>query len=346
MNKLITIVFLLSFVVALSHTAGIKVLPKSAAKHLKTCAWRSGWYAANTRIGYKGYAKKDKKKINSETKIFKNEMKGILTSKTINKIRDMFKYQGWNTANTRWGYKGDAKKDKKKVSNLYKDIKRSKELSSSLAKNIRAMGWKAAWHGANTRVGYRSDAKKDKKGFKKFYKKIYGKVQLVSMTFKTDDMVVLQEKPRVIFHKNYPNCGSIQQQSPVSTISETVQHTTTYSHSVGFEYTVSGEVSVSLIEDILGYSYSMSFTMSSSQEFSQSMSHTVHKEETFSIMVPPYSTYIGESTVHEVQVDVPYEMVFDFGGVQKTEYGAWNGVLMSQSVTHTYPAPVNRCSSG
>ena len=100
-------------------------------------------------------------------------MKGIISNGVADKIRHMFGYAGWHTANTRVGYYSDARRDKKKVNSLYNEIVNSGELSSSLASNLRSMGWAAAWYSANTRKGYTGDASKDKKKFNRYFNLIH-----------------------------------------------------------------------------------------------------------------------------------------------------------------------------
>lgn len=81
----------------------------------------------------------------------------------------------------------------------------------------------------------------------------------------------------------------------------------------------------------------MSTTFSSSESFAQSITRSVTRSERFSITVPPNATYYGKVTVTDFTADVPYDLVFDFGGVQKTVRGIWNGLVVSRSRSSIHP---------
>ena len=65
MNALITTLLLLSSVATLGYSAGINILPEDAATQLSRCAWRAGWYPANTRKGYSAEASRDRAAISN-----------------------------------------------------------------------------------------------------------------------------------------------------------------------------------------------------------------------------------------------------------------------------------------
>ena len=63
------------------------------------------------------------------------------------------------------------------------------------------------------------------------------------------------------------------------------------------------------------------------------MSSGTTKAYEFPLKVPGQSKYVAKATVHEAEMEVPYELVFDFGGTRKTIEGIWRGVAVS---TATY----------
>ena len=329
---------LLSTTIALGYCAGINILPRDAANELKDCAWRAGWYAANTRKGYRSDASSDYSTLTQRANSFKEKMDGIISAGTVDNIKEMFVYASWHTANTRWRYFSDASKDRSKVTNFYNKIKNSGELSSSLVSRIREMGWAAAWHGANTRVGYYNDARRDKEKFNDYSKKISGDVALVDVKF--HDFYAPKTVPKEVFDKKLVNCGS----TPLKTgykYTETIGRTISYTHQVGFEYTISHGFSAGISYGILnaGITLEASFKFSQSSTFSQSINQAKTKEYTFELTAAPHTTDIGKGVIHEATGSIPYDMVFDFQGVRKTIRGTWNGVAVSKVTVRQQEVP-------
>ena len=234
---LISTLFMLSTLFALGHSAGINILPQGAATELKHCASASGWYSSNIRWGYNGDARNDQNNIRRHTANFKRKMTGIISSGVVDKIKDMFKYSSWHTANTRVGYHSDARRDRDTVNRLYSEIVNSGELSATLVSNIRGMGWAAAWFSANTRIGYSADARNDARRLNEYFDSIRGSVELVRLNFLNDDLRVTETAPSVVFTKRLPNCGSTNLQTECS-YEENVGRTISYTHEVGFEYSI------------------------------------------------------------------------------------------------------------
>ena len=333
MNTIISTFLLLSTLAALVHTQGINILPQDAATELKECASAAGWYAANIRKGYSGTAAKAN--VKRHTANFKEKMAGIISSGTIDNIKDMFVYSSWYTANTRKGYSSDARRDRKRVNSEYNTIKNSGELSDSLIKDIHDMGWAAAWYAANKRAGYNRDAGRDEQKFTKHFDRIKGTVELVSVNFMTSDITERNFKtaPKVVIRKRLPNCGSTQLQT-VITYEESIGETVSFTREVGFEYTITAGFLAGFSFLGLGgeVTFETSFTFFSSSSFSESIEHTRTRSYTFILTAAPYTTNTGVATVYEATGSVPYEMVFDFQGVRKTVHGTWTGVAVSDAI--------------
>lgn len=63
---------------------------------------------------------------------------------------------------------------------LFADIITRGELSYTLARNIRDMGWAAAWYAANTRAQFSDDARSDKEMLNDLANKISSGTRLVA----------------------------------------------------------------------------------------------------------------------------------------------------------------------
>lgn len=305
----------------------MNVLPADVAEQMKWCAWRASWHCSNTRKGYKGDAGTDKVAFNDHADAFKMKSSDLLSAETCDNIKWMFWNAAWHTANTRWNYKQDAQKDKERMEEHYQNICRKKELSERLASDLKELGWSAAWYCANTRCGYTEDAKVDKAKFESFSQKIVGEVNLVAVNFFTDQAKMLKEKPVLLKRVPFPNEGDIEQ-SFTFRYERTEGKTSSWSNTLSFKFGVQVKFEAGFFK-FVGGEYQLSLEVSDSQTFSGSSSSSVTKEYTFPLRVPGHSTYVAEATVHEAEMEVPYEMVFDFGGEHKSIYGTWQGVATS-----------------
>ena len=329
MTKLISALLLLSTTVAFGYSAGINILSRDAANELKDCAWRAGWYAANIRKGYRSDANNDIETTKQRANNFKEKMYGIISAGTVDNIREMFIYSSWHTANTRAGYSSDARRDRRKVNNLYYRIRNSGELSSSLVNNIREMGWAAAWHCANTRVGYYNDARRDKERFNDYSRRISGDVALVGVKF--GQLYAPKIAPKEVFHKEFVNCGSTPLKSSYK-YTETMGKTTSYTHQVGFEYKISSGFSAGITYGGFqaGATFEASFGFSRSSTFSQSIHEAKTREFTYEFSAKPHTTNSVTGSIFEAMGSVPYQLVFDFQGVKKSVSGTWSGVAVTK----------------
>ena len=309
----------------------LNFLPVDVAEEIKKCAEAAAQSTANERFGSQGEADAQKVHWQEHAAAFTKQADGLLSKQMCGDIQYMFWFQAWRTANERKGYKSDAKNDIEKVDGYVKSIKSRGEIADYLADNIRNMGWNIAWYWANTLYGYNDDAKRDKAKLEADYSKIHGDVKLLDMKFYTDQAKVLQEKPKVVAEQTLPNETDIQQSMSFQ-FTTTRGTTTSVSTTIGFKYSVTESMEVGF-EGFGKFSVGISFELSSSTTFATSMSKSISKSYTFPLAVPPHTTYSAKGTVHETTMDVPYELVFDFGGAKRTISGMWKGVAVS---TATY----------
>ena len=184
---------------------------------------------------------------------------------------------------------------------------------------------------ANTKVGYRDDAVRDKANYEANYSKIHGDINLVGMNFNTDKAKTLTKKPKVVAQQSMVNNGSIQQSMEFD-FTVTQGTTKSSSHQIGFKYGVKIGFEASFFK-LVGEKYEASFEFSHNHTFSEAMNKGISKTYRFPLQVPPHTTYTAKGMVHEAEMEVPYELVFDFGGKKKSLYGIWKGVAVS---TATY----------
>ena len=307
----------------------LNILPIDVAEEIKKCAEAAAQSTANERFGSKGEADAQKVYWNEHAAEFTKKADGLLSKNICGNIQYMFWFQAWRTANERKGYRSDAKNDIKKVDEYQKTIKSQGEISDDLADNIRNMGWNIAWYWANTLYGYKDDAKRDKAKLEADYRKIHGEVKLVDVKFDIDKAKVLQEKPKMFAANTLPNHTDLNQSMSYQ-FKTTQGSTTSVSTTIGFEFSVTESMEVGF-EGIGKFSVGITFKLSSSTTFARSMSEQVSKSYSFPLVVPPHTTYIAEAMVHEATMDVPYELVFDFGGTKRTIPGVWKGVAVSSA---------------
>ena len=307
-----------------SSATKLNTLPVDIAKEMMECAKDAAQSTTNERFGSKGEADARKIKWKDHAANFKKLSDGILKKSTCSDIQYMFWYQAWRTANERKGYSTTS--DKKKISSYYNKIKKSGDLTSSLAANIKSMGGNIAWYYANKIYGYDDDAKRDKANYKSAYNKIHGEVTLKEMKFFINQADVKTEKPIVIAEQNLINNGDIDQMMEFS-FEVTEGSTSEISHEFGFTYGVTTGLTVGFggAEGSMEVSFEISATLS----LTESLSVGTAKTYRFPLSVPGQSTYKAVGTVTEVELDVPYELVFDFEGVEKSFFGTWKGVAVS-----------------
>ncbi len=109
--------------------------------------------------------------------------------------------------------------------------------------------------------------------------------------------------------------------------------TKSLSFTAGFKYGVTSAFEV-CFEGVGSASVSTNFEISTSSTTAGSINKGITKTYNFPVAVPPHSTYRTKAMVQEATIEVPYELVFDFGGKRKSLCGKGTGVAIS-SATYT-----------
>ena len=310
-----------------SASMSINILPKDIADELKACAEKASWHCARLRMGKKGAADAEKIDMGKHFKIFKQKSEGLLSERSCDEIKGMFWYAAWHTANTRVGYKSDAKRDKIQMEEHFEKLVSAGDVQKSLATDIKWLGWNCAWYAANKMKGYEDDTVRDKANVESHFQKIAGDVNLVDVKFFMDKAKILEGKPKVIYHQQLKNDVDVTQKM-VLKFSVTESKTTSVSNKVGFDYGIKMSFSAGFI-GVAEEKYEVSFNFSHEHSWTKSMSTSTTKEYEFPLEVPPHTTYKAEAMVHEADMDVPFEMIFDFGGTKISTKGNWKGVAVS-----------------
>ncbi|XP_078370267.1 uncharacterized protein LOC144654019 [Oculina patagonica] len=172
----------------------LEIFPTDVAEELKLFAEKHSWGCAKLRS--RQYKRKDADKEKSEAErhlaSFKEKCEGLLSDTSFQAIESMLGYSSWHAANTRksehcWrrgsrkGYESDASNDKREVEEGYQNIVREGEISETLAKNVKEMGWSAPWFAANTIFGHQEDAERQKENLDSCFDKIHGEVNIAEI---------------------------------------------------------------------------------------------------------------------------------------------------------------------
>ena len=318
----------------------LEVLPVDVAEELKRYAEKYAWYFTKMQLGDRCRAGADKIKAKDHFHSFKTKCKGLLSDRSCEDIKLMLKkgntYEVNETKRKKYWlptqrnqYKAFAASDKNVLEAKYQEIINRGEISETLATNVRELGRNAAQLATHTIVGRRDDAKRDQANLDSYFNKIRGEINLVAMNFFMDEAKILSQTPKVVSEKNLVNNSDVEQAMKFS-FSMTEGKTQSTSHTIGFSYGIDS----SFTAGFSGFgevNFELSFSFSHSHTFKQSTSTGTTRSVEFPLSVPAHSTCVAKGMVYEAEMDIPYELVFDFGGKQRKARGRWKGIAYSQA---------------
>ncbi len=148
------------------------------------------------------------------------------------------------------------------------------------------------------------------------------------MNFNMDEAKIVSEKPTVVAKETLVNNGDIQQTKSFK-FSVKDGKTSSTSHKIAFSYGVKTSFSAGF-SGLADSGYEISFDFSHDRTFSESTNAGVTKSCRFPLSVPAHNTYVAKGMLREAQMEVPYELVFDFAGAKRSVNGIWNGVAVSR----------------
>ena len=212
---------------------------------------------------------------------------------------------------------------------MYQDVKNGGELTETLATNVRELGRHAALFAAHTIVGRHDDAKRDQANLDSYFSKIRGEINLVAMNFFMDQAKILSQTPKVVSEKNLVNNSDVDQAMTFG-FSMTEGKTYSTSHTIGFSYGINASFNAGF-SGFGEINFGLSFSFSHSHTFEQSVSTGTTKSVEFPLSVPAHSTYNAKGMVSEAEMEIPYELVFDFGGAHRKLKGHWKGLACSKA---------------
>ena len=318
----------------------LKILPLDAAKELKEYAEKAAWHCSKMRLGDRGDADADKIEAKNHFDSFKEKCMGLLSSKSCEYIRSMLWSTAWYAANKtkskrcwlltkRNQYKEDASSDKMGVREMYENVINGGEINETLATNVRELGRNAAQLAAHTIVGRHDDAKRDQANLDSYFDKIHGEINLLAMNFFMEEAKILSQRPKEVSRDDLVNNTDIDQAMTFS-FSMTEGKTHSISHTIGFSYGINSSFKAGF-SGFGEINFELSFSFSHSHTFEQSTSTGTTKSFEFPLTVPAHSSYVAKGMVNEAEMEIPYELVFDFGGARRKVRGHWKGIACSKA---------------
>ena len=327
-----------------NESEALKILPTEAANELRDYAEKRGLRCARTLLNKRFKRKTDEIDTMGESgqhfNSFKEKCKGFLSEETCQSIKSMLKCAGRHTASIskskqcfwpwkRQRYEVDAENDKRKVEEHCRDVIEKREISEELASNLKQMGWAAAWFTACSIFGPQEEKERQMTQLDTYFDRIHGEINLVAMTFNMEEAQILSQEPKVISTKTMENKGAVEQSMKFS-FSVTEGKTGSATHAVNFSYGVGATFSAGFA-GIGQLSCDLSFNFSHNHSFQTSINKAITKLYEFPLVFPARSTYVAKAMVHEAQMEIPYELVFDFGGACRSVKGLWKGVACGKA---------------
>jgi len=326
--------------VTFSDVEPLEILPLDVAEELKEYAEKAAWSCSRKSLGDREEADADKIEAKNHFHSFRDKCKGLLSDRLCEDIRSMIKdvasyvtnktiskKSWWLTKRNQ--YKAYAVICKRKFQAKYQDIVNRGEISQTLATNLLELGRNAALLATHTIVGRHDDAKRDQANLDSYFNNIYGEINLVAVNFILDEAEILSRTPKVVSKKVLVNNNDVEQGMTFSfSMTEGKTHST--SHTIGFSYGINS----SFTTGFSGFgeaNFELSFSFSHSHTFEESTSTGTIKSVEFPLSVPAHSTYVATGMVYEAEMEIPYELVFDFGGAHRKLRGQWKGIACSKA---------------
>ena len=172
----------------------LEIFPTNVAVELKMYAEKHSLHCAKIRRGKRREADSGLSEATKHLASFKDKCKGWLSDKSCLEMEKIFGCASWHAVNikkskscwrrgSRKGYESDASNDKREVDEHYQNVIKEKEISETLAANVRDMGWGAAWLAAN-----QEEAERQKEKLTLHFDKIHGEITVAE---------ILSQKPPI-----------------------------------------------------------------------------------------------------------------------------------------------------
>lgn len=278
---------------------------------------------------------------------FKEKCEGFLSEPTCKDIKSMLKCAGSYIAKMKkseefrmpWNYQGystDAEKDRQTMENYCQDVIGKREISANLANNIKMMGLSAAWLAVYSVFGPEDEKMQIIAQLNTRFERIHGEVKLVNMNFIMNEVSILSKRPMVISERKFENVGDLPQIMKFS-VSVTEGKTRSATHTVNFSYGIGATFSAGF-PGVAEINCQLSFDFSRNHSFQDCISRAITRSYEFPVTVPAHDTYIAKTIIQEAEMEIPYELVFDFGGGRRSARGVWKGVACYNADCKVSPA--------
>ena len=329
-----------------SNNKALNILPTDAAKELRDYAEIRCYLCAKTVDDrrFRRHARLDETDAKSDAGqhfiSFKEKCEGLLSESTCKDIKSMLKCAGFYSGKIRKGeqcimfynrqyYFSEAEEDKQKMEKYCRDIIDKREISETLANNIKRMGLAAAWLAAYSVFGPEEGKKRQLTQLNTDFERIHGDVKLVNMKFIIDETRISSQRPKLVSERRMENDTDVQQTMKFS-FSVTEGRTVSTTHTVNFSYGIGATFSAGF-PGIGEINCQLSFNFSHDHSFQECINIASTNSYEFPLVVPAHSTQVATATVDEVQMEIPYELMFDFGGASRSVKGVWKGVACSKA---------------
>ena len=266
---------------------------------------------------------------------FKEKCEGFLSEPTCKDIKSMLKCAGSYSAKMKKGeqfrmpwnrqkYNTEVESDKQRMENYCQDVIGKREITVNLANNIKKVGLSAAWLAAYSVFGSEDEKMRIIAQLEADFERIHGYVKLVKMNFFRNEGSILSQRSMVISEGEFKNDGDLEQTMTFS-FSVTERETRSATHTVNFSYGIGADFSAGF-PGVAEINCQLFFDFSDNHSFQQCITRAITKSYEFPVTVPAHHTYIAKAMVQEAEMEVPYELVFDFGGQRRSIRGVWKGV--------------------
>mmetsp|Transcript_1321 Transcript_1321/g.3796 ORF Transcript_1321/g.3796 Transcript_1321/m.3796 type:complete len:358 (-) Transcript_1321:161-1234(-) len=311
-----------------ASAADLSVLPADIAAQAKAAAKSFGWYAANKFSFNYGDAATDELSAEQAISEMKRLGAGLLTESTVDDFSQLARSSGWRAAKKR--HLRGVGQDEDSIAEHAKNLLDA-GLADELVSNLREMCNYASWAATNERTHcwFFCDYKKDQAYFEQYARLIGGEVVLKAISFREQAAAVVGQKPQVVGKQTVDNSKSDVPQSATFGFWYTQGRTDSWSNKVGFTVGVKGTFKAGVIVADAGVE--LSFSETYEHTWSGAKSEGTTKKYSYPLTVPAHKTYQAKATVHQSEMEVPYELTLAIGDHTWTSSGIWLGVAVSAS---------------
>lgn len=187
--------------------------------------------------------------------------------------------------------------------------------------------------------GPKTEKNQKEKELSDLFKCIHGDVKLIDMKFMVDKGKIISKTPQVVSENSMENDSDVAQTMKF-TFTITKGKTSSATHTVNFRYGIGATFSAGF-PGIGEFRCQLSFDFSQNHSFKESINQTITKSYEFDLIVPAHGIQDAIATVQEAEMEIPYELVFDFQGTTRSVEGLWKGVACSDA-TYTISKTVQR----